>query len=38
MIPTLTEDITPTANDAYYLVVALNPDVEGSYGKNIRGT
>lgn len=31
----LTEEVTPsTVGDHYYLVVALNPDVEGSYGQD----
>jgi hypothetical protein len=32
-----TEEITPTAGNVYYLVVALNPDLEGSYGQNSTG-
>jgi hypothetical protein len=30
----LTEDITPLAGDRYYLVVPLNPNDEGSYGRS----
>jgi hypothetical protein len=33
----LTEEVTPTAGDRYYLVVPLNPDDEGSYGINSGG-
>jgi hypothetical protein len=29
----LTEDFTPQTADSYYLVVALNPNAEGSYGQ-----
>ncbi len=35
--PPLTEDVTPAANDRYYLVVAMNPDLEGSYGRRTTG-
>jgi hypothetical protein len=30
----LTEEVTPSAGDRYYLVVPLNPNDEGSYGKD----
>ena len=29
----LTEEVTPAVGDRYYLVVPLNPNVEGSYGR-----
>ncbi len=34
----LTEDITPASGNRFYLVVALNPDMEGSYGRHTSGT
>jgi hypothetical protein len=30
----LMEDFTPSSDDRYYLVVALNPNAEGSYGQD----
>jgi hypothetical protein len=33
----LTEEITPSSGNRYYLVVALNPDLEGSYGRRSTG-
>ena len=33
-----TEEITPGSGDRYYLVVALNPDLEGSYGRHSNNT
>jgi len=31
------EEVTPGAGNRYYLVVAMNPDVEGSYGRDSSG-
>jgi hypothetical protein len=32
-----TEEVTPASGDRYYLVVAMNPNDEGSYGKRTGG-
>jgi hypothetical protein len=34
----LTEEITPASGNRYYLVVAMNPNHEGSYGQKTGGT
>lgn len=31
------EEVTPAAGNRYYLVVAMNPEVEGSYGRDSSG-
>ena len=33
----LTEEVTPAGGVRYYLVVATNPDLEGSYGRRTGG-